>query len=158
MGYFNPSTINTTLYNIVLDKKIADDVYKVQRPASVDDKVTSFIVVNNNTRIVSNTESGPYGHFGKGETMATVTLFVRALPGNVYPSVMDALSEKMVELFPQKTVQLHFEIFNVLPPMFDGVGFYYMSVLLNVDISKDYLHEKREKKQWRRIGRYALNN
>ena len=100
-------------------------------------KVTSFIVVNNNTRIVSNTESGPYGHFGKGETMATVTLFVRALPGNVYPSVMDALSEKMVELFPQKTVQLHFEIFNVLPPMFDGVGFYYMSVLLNVDISKD---------------------
>ena len=131
MGYFNPSTINTTLYNIVLDKKIADDVYKVQRPASVDDKVTSFIVVNNNT------ESGPYGHFGKGETMATVTLSVRALPGNVYPSVMDALSEKMVELFPQKTVQLHFEIFNVLPPMFDGVGFYYMSVLLNVDISKD---------------------
>ena len=69
--------------------------------------------------------------------MATVTLFVRALPGNVYPSVMDALSEKMVELFPQKTVRLHFEIFNVLPPMFDGVGFYYMSVLLNVDISKD---------------------
>ena len=102
MGYFNPSTINTTLYNIVLDKKIADDVYKVQRPANVDDKVTSFIVVNNNTRIVSNTESGPYGHFGKGETMATVTLFVRALPGNVYPSVMDALSEKMVKLFPQK--------------------------------------------------------
>lgn len=137
MGYFNPSTINTTLYNIVLDENIADDVYKVQRPASVDDKVTSFIVVNNNTRIVSNTESGPYGHFGKGETMATVTLFVRALPGNVYPSVMDALSEKMVELFPQKAVQLHFKIFNVLPPMFDGVGFYYTSVLLNVDIYKD---------------------
>ena len=50
MGYFNPSTINTTLYNIVLDKKIADDVYKVQRPASVDDKVTSFIVVYKNCK------------------------------------------------------------------------------------------------------------
>lgn len=137
MGYFNPSTINTTLHDIVLDENIADNVYKVQRPASVNDKVTSFIVVNNNTRIVSNTENGPYGHFGKGETMATVTLFVRALPGNIYPSIMDALSEKIVNLFPQKAVQLHFKIFNVLPPMFDDVGFYYTSVLLNVDIYKD---------------------
>lgn len=121
----------------MLEKGISDEVCKVQRPSSVSEKVTSFIVVNNNARVVSNTENGPFGHFGVGETMATVTLFVRSLPDNVYPSIMDALSEKLIEVFPQKTSQLQFKIFNVMPPMFDGVGFYYMSVILDVGIFKD---------------------
>lgn len=137
MGYFNPTEITTVLYNIVKDKGIVDEVYRQQRPQSIEDKVSSFIVVTTSSRVISNTESGEVGRFGAGETIATVTLYVKSLPNAVYPPLMDVLSEELINIFPQSTAQLHYKIFYVTPPLYDNVGFYAMSVLSSVDIFKD---------------------